>query len=332
MAGWRDPEEFYSTLAHGLSDPRLLAAHGESSGADGGFAVPFEIAGRWLDASLPSEIVRPRASAEGMKSETKRVWGFRASTAAAGGPISGLVPQWLAENAEIDEKKGELRSILLNARKLGLLAAASNELVADGTSFAEQLDKAMVAAIGWGMDLAFLTGNGAGKPLGALNAPSTIEVAKETGQAPATVLYQNLVKVFGRLHPALVADSIWVVNSTAIPQLLQLTLPIGTGGAHIPAMTQADGGFSILTRPVVFSEKVPALGSRGDVMLAAFSQYTIGMRADVRLDRSAHAGFSRDQEYFRAILRVDGQPTWDSFYTPLNGDTLSWCVVLAART
>jgi HK97 family phage major capsid protein len=89
--------------------------------------------------------------------------------------------------------------------------------------------------------------------------------------------------------------------------------------------------YTLLTRPVVFSEHMKALGTKGDVLLADLSQYAIGLRQGLALERSGHAGFQTDETYFRAITRVDGQGTWKSAVTPKNGDSLSWCVTLDAR-
>ena len=97
-------------------------------------------------------------------------------------------------------------------------------------------------------------------------------------------------------------------------------------------MTQDDGRFFILTRPVVFTEKVPTLGAKGDIGLYDFSQYAIGIRKDISIDRSRHAGFTTDSTYFRGILRADGTPTWRQAYQPKNGDTLSPFVTVEART
>ncbi len=73
------------------------------------------------------------------------------------------------------------------------------------------------------------------------------------------------------------------------------------------------------TRPVLFTEKLPAVGTVGDLILADFSQYKIGLRQDMSLDRFAHAGFTTDTTYYRGILRADGQGKWSSPYTPAAG-------------
>ena len=119
-------------------------------------------------------------------------------------------------------------------------------------------------------------------------------------------------------------------SSSAIPKLTQLIVTDGTVvGGHVPVMRESDGGFQILTRPVLFTEKVPALGTKADIGLYDFSKYAIGIRQDMSIDRSQHVGFTRDTVYYRGLLRADGRPTWPSVYTPANGSTLSPFVVFA---
>ena len=82
-------------------------------------------------------------------------------------------------------------------------------------------------------------------------------------------------------------------------------------------------------KPIIFTEKTPALGTEGDLMLVDLSQYAIGMRQEIVIDRSNAPGWTRDVESFRVILRADGQSLWDEAVTPANGtNTLSWCVIL----
>ena len=134
--------------------------------------------------------------------------------------------------------------------------------------------------------------------------------------------------MFSRCHPASIPNSVWIATSTAIPQLLQLSLTVGTGGSQVPVLRETDGKFYLLTREVVFTEKVPTLGTEGDIGLFDFSQYQVGLRGDMSLEQSGHVGFTRDTTYFRGLLRADGQSAWDSPYTPKNGDTLSPFVIL----
>jgi HK97 family phage major capsid protein len=241
--------------------------------------------------------------------------------------FGGFSGGWTPELGSITERDAKVRAITLHAHKLAILTRASNELIADGAGFETQLGRAIVPAIGYFNDKGFLAGTGAGQPLGVLNAACTISV---TRAAAGDITYEDLANIFARMAPSSLANAVWVASQTAIPRLLQLSMTVGTGGSHIPVLSESNGKFTILTRPVLFTEKLPALGSRGDILLADFSKYIVGLRADATLEKSGHAGFQTDSTYYRCKLRGDGQPMLDRAITPENGSTLSPFVTLAA--
>lgn len=328
--GFRNFNDYLKTLHSGRFDERLRGAMIEGVPSEGGFSVPEEFAAFLLDNSLESEIVRPRAQVWPMKSESRKIpaWDGNDHTSKLFGGLSGV---WLGEAQSSTRQSAKLRLIQLFAKKLACFSQASNELIADGLSFEDQLGQAMIKSMGWSMDYAFLNGSGAGQPLGVINDPALITVSKESGQATSSIVYENLIKMFARLAPQCIQNAVWVANATTIPQLLTLTIPIGTGGSVVPVMTESNGEFRILTRPVIFTEKVQALGTKGDIILADFSQYAIGLRKEVSLDKSNAPGWTEDLTDYRTIIRVDGQGTWNKPITPQHGDTLSWCVTLEAR-
>jgi len=78
------------------------------------------------------------------------------------------------------------------------------------------------------MDYAFINGTGEGQPLGIINDPALITVDKEDSQAAATITYQNVVNMFSRLAPSCFTNAVWLANPSVIPQLLTMTITIGT--------------------------------------------------------------------------------------------------------
>jgi len=341
MGGWRDAEEYFGCLHSGRNDPRLYpvadvggspirALSREAIPAEGGFFVPSQLVQELMDASLENEIVRPRADVQPMTTATRRVVGFDASDSSSC-LYGNFSAQWVAEGGAITAETPKVRLIELVAKKLGLLTQVTNELLADGQGFGNALTDGLVKAIGWYLDLALLTGTGAGEPLGVLKCPSLITVPKETGQTNDTVVYENLCQMLARLHPACVANAVWVCSQSTRAQLLHLSQSVGTGGSVVPVLTKDAGTFQMLTIPCLFTEKTPALGSAGDVMLCDFSQYAVGLRQDMSLARSDGPGFATDTIYYRGILRADGMGKWAAPYTPKNGSTLSWAVALGAR-
>jgi HK97 family phage major capsid protein len=339
--GFHSLREFATTVWRGgMGDHRLLAAHTEMSEGiptEGGFLVPTEYAAQMLDRALESEIVRPLADVQPMQSQTKRISDFDRSDASSGAP-AGFAAVWMNEGDTATPVVPKTRTIELTAKKLGLWVNATNEVVADAPQFENLLGNQMPEAIAWSMDNAFLTGTGAGMPLGVLNDPALLTVTKEASQPSTTLKYENLVKMFASLHPSLVRDAVWVANPTTIPQLLRLIVVIqnvgateNVGGSFVPVISERNGQFTILTRPVYFTEKLPTLGTKGDILLANFSQYCIGMRREVSLATSIHVKWLQDEMAYRCIVRADGQGKWSQAYKNKQGTSLSWCVVVENR-
>jgi len=334
--------DFLSVVASGRYHDRLRPAYAGmvgGEGASGGYLIPEQHAAMLLDKSLENEIVRPRAKIHPMTGDTLKIAGFD-SLDHSSNLFGGITGQWVAEEGTISETDGKVRKIEMHAHKLATVSKASNELIQDGRDFEDLLGAALIAAVGWYLDYAFLRGTGAGQPLGVLSDPALITVAKESEQAASTIQYPNLVRMLARLHPACYSSSIWVANPTTIPQLLQLTIRVQNaaatdyvGGSHVQVLSQdGRGNYTMLGRPCLFTEKLPALGALGDLLLCDFSQYSIALRREITVEKSSHLGFLTDTSYYRCLIRADGQGRWASAMTPKNGDSLSWAVALAERS
>jgi HK97 family phage major capsid protein len=332
--------EMVSILHSGLTDQRMLAAvagGSEGVGADGGFLIPPAFAATLMDASMEDEIVRPLARVEPMIYATKTVAGL--DTQDHSSDIGGLTGVWLGEGSTLTGQKPRLRALVLTAQKLGILLPMTNEWISDAPDADDQISRALIAAISWHLDYAFLNGTGGGQPKGVLNDIALIVAAKEGGQAAATITYENIKAMYARLHPACVPNAVWVCNQGARAQMLGLVQYVknaaGTdfvGGSGVPIVKQLPGGkMTLLGLPLLFTEKLPALGTQGDIVLADLSQYIVGLRSEMSIKKSEHLYFDSDQTAYRILLRADGRGAWSKVMTPKNGATLSWCVALQAR-
>lgn len=307
--------EFALAVAAGGNDSRLIRNAGMTTGtgSDGGFVVPGQFLGPVLDAALQMEVVRPRANVVPMASNQANIGVFDYLDGTSG-KRAGLQLLWGQEATALTEQKGKVRELNMSAHKGSILVRVSNELANDAPSFDSQLGQAMVAAVAIGLDSVFLGGTGSGQALGVLNAPGTITVAKESGQAANTLLLQNLANMVGRLTPASFKQSIWLVHPTLVPKLYLMSYTVqnlaGTenvGGSYVQAITQdASGRLYIFGRPVEITEACSALSSAGDIVLGDFSRYVVGLRADATIKRDESRYFDSDEIGFRLTLRVDG--------------------------
>ena len=169
-----------------------------------------------------------------------------------------------------------------------------------------------------------------GVPLGILNSPALISVAKQSGQSAATIVGENVANMWSRFPVPCRRRGMWFCNEDAEAQLetlagasgLALYMPAGTGGNPYPLLKG---------RPLIALEQCPALGAVGDIVLADLSQYVL-IDNGVKSALSVHARFDTDEVVFRFVWRVDGKSAYSTPITPYNGSsTRSPFVCVAAR-
>ena len=296
-----------------------------------GFLVPEEMRSEILSLALGQSIVRPRATVITMGSLTQSI-PFVDVTTNVGSVFGGMIFYWTPESGEILTSQAKFGRVKFEANKLTGGAAVPNELFADAASLNSWLNFAIPQGLAYYEDDAFFNGSGAGQPLGLLNSPANIAVTRAT---TSEVNSADIFGMYARMLPQSLGSAVWVINQTVLPQLLGLTIAVGSaGGSHVgliqngtvagaPAMT-------MLGRPVVVTEKVPALGSLGDIGFYDFNYYLIGDRQSMTIESSTHSRFMNDETELKVVERVDGRPWIQSALTPKNGSTLSPFVRLAA--
>jgi len=189
-------------------------------------------------------------------------------------------------------------------------------------------------AIAFYEDYAFMQGTGTGEPLGFVNCPAVATVNKESGQTSGTIVWENIVKMFARMLPTALGNAVWIAAIDTFPELATMALSVGTGGSAIWLNNGQEGPpMTILGRPVYFTEKLPTLGTTGDIIFADLSYYLVGDRQVMQAQSSPHYKFANDKTAFRIIERVDGRPWLQSAITPKNNSasTLSPFVQLQSR-
>ncbi len=333
--------DFFQTIWHNNNDrsaehlnklDRVRNAFGSTDGASGGFLIPETLRSEILSLSLPDSVVRPRATVIPMSGGRVLVPSVD-STSNASSVFGGMVAYWTEEAGTMALSNATFGRVALDANELTVYTEAPDQLLADGVAFEAFLSKALPATVSDYEDRAFLQGNGVGQPQGVLNAPAGVVVTKETGQAAATIKWENIVKMYSRMLPESLASAVWLVPSASFSQLATMALNVGTGGSAIWLNNGVVGPpMTILGRPVVITNKVPSLGSEGDISFVDLRYYLIGDRQAMTATSSAHFKFQTNQTAFKVVSRVDGRAWLTSAITPENGDaTLSPFVKLGAR-
>jgi HK97 family phage major capsid protein len=214
------------------------------------------------------------------------------------------------------------------------LCYLTDELLEDTVALEKIVKDAFKSEIIFQVEDNIINGTGAGRPLGIMNAPCLVSVAKESGQAATTVVYENLTNMWSRLHPSAQKNAVWLIHPNCYPQLLEMSLSVGTGGSSIFVQDATKpGSMTIFGRPIIASEFCQTLGTTGDIILGDFSQYLLLTKGGLQTDSSIHVRFIYDETTLRFVFRIDGQPAWHNTLTPYKGtDTQSPFVALATRS
>ena len=324
----------------GQPDARLVRAPTGASEVDpsgGGFLaqVDFQEAIFMLAHDMGEILSRVNkipisANANGIKingvDETSRLTGSR---------WGGVQSYWVGEGTTVTPSKPKFRRIEFDLKKLFSIAYMTDELLQDSTALTAILGQAFAEEIMFMTEDAVFEGSGAGQPLGVINSPSLIQVAKQNGQATATIIKENIDGMWGRLWSRSRKDSVWLINQDCLPQLMSMSQVVGTGGApvYLPPGGYNGAPYStLLGRPIIETEYNTALGQIGDIALVDLSQYTLVDKGGVQAATSMHIAFLTDEMVFRITYRTDGQPMWKSPITPFKGsNTRSPFVALAVR-
>jgi len=312
---------------------KIRNSFGTNIPADGGFLVPEEFRSDLLMVVLEASLIRPRATMIPMGTQRVSLPAVDSTTDATS-VFGGIVCSWVDEGMQPTEVQGRFMQVTLDAKKLMAFLTAPNELVADAPAFGGYLDGTLPQAIAFEEDYKFMTGSGAGEPMGFINCSAAVVAAAVSGQGANTIIAENLAAMFARMLPSSLNRAIWLASIDTFPQLSLMTVQGAIGNSSPVWMNNGVAGappVSIYGRPVYFTEKVPALGTTGDIVFLDPAFYLIGDRQTMQATASPHYAFNQDKTAYKIIERVDGRPWLQSAITPKNaGSTLSPVVQLSS--
>jgi HK97 family phage major capsid protein len=349
--GFRDMGEFCVSVKNAAVNPsqmdqRLIqnAALGtygsEGVAADGGFAVPPE----WRSAI--TEMVAGEDSFLSMTDQQAATGNnitFPVDETTAWQTSGGILSYWDSEAAAITQSKPSLKELSIKLHRLTALVPVTEELLEDASALGNYVAAKAGQKMAFKVNDAIINGTGVGQPLGILNAPCKVSVAKVASQTDATFHADNAVAMMARMPAQSFARSAWFINQDVVPQILKLGFAVttaagtaaGAGALYLPPNGLANSSpyGSLLGRPIVVTEACATLGTVGDVILADMSKYlTIVKAGGVKSDVSIHLWFDQNTTAFRFVMRMNGQPWLSAAIARKNGsNTLSHFVVLASR-
>jgi hypothetical protein len=237
---------------------------------------------------------------------------------------------WQAEASQLVQKHGTLSNAQFRLHKLTAFVDTSSELFEDSALLEPYLAEVVGKEFMFQVNEALINGSGVGQPLGVVNAPGTITVAKDVGQATKTLSFSKLSNMWTQFHGpcrygAPDKFGVWYAQEDIDPDTLAMPVSAPaswTGAAQFPTFKG---------RPFLPLENCQPIGTPGDIILADWNEYVLfmgGMRSTVSMDFH----FDTHQSQFRFVWRCGGQPLWETALVPRHSTiSKSAFVVLATR-
>lgn len=297
-------------LAKGGIPKGLVKALQESDDTAGGFLVPEEFQAEVIRYSTEAAIVRPKARVFPMSGNILTLPKLDQSNY----KFAGIEIHWEGdEGEEKEESQPKFGRITLKVGKMIGICPVSDDLLADSAiNLANFLVAIFGEAIGYEEDLRFLTGNGMKKPLGIVNCGTPIARVSE-----GKITYEDLKNMAFGLPAWADAGAMWITTKKGMQELLDIKSGVFDGAAVdetkgfpllLPGFSLAAGlPPTILGYPWAMTDKLPAVGTKGDIILGDLAAYFIGDRGGLAVASSIHDRFRYDETVFRFVKRVDGQ-------------------------
>lgn len=332
-----NPSEFIRKAYNSDTVKKAATGMGELVGSEGGFLVPPTFSTNIFERVYNENNLLAKTDKYTAGGNVMVFPRNNESSRATGSRWGGVRAYWVQEGSTITASAPTFGQLRLQLNKLACLARVTEELIKDSSTAMESyLSRVFALEIGFTSNNAIFRGTGAGQPLGLLNAPCAVTVAKETGQTAATIVSQNIAKMWARrfaLGPT--GSYVWLINQDVLPQLYLLTLGIGTAGVttFMPPGGLSGAPYSTLMgAPIMEIEFASTLGTVGDIALVDLSQ-VVSITQGMQSNSSMHVYFVTDEQAFRTTFRLDAAPWQASALTPFQGtNTQSPIVLLATRS
>lgn len=295
--------------------PGDLKAMGIISGEAGGFMVPTGMAARLYQADPLASWIRSRALVIPPGDVPDAEVDIPAARQGANPNVITFSVANEGTAGTVNDPKLDL--VTLVPQRLSANVVCGNSLLRNSSSFSLWFEPAFRAAKAATEEQYFLTGSGAaGQPLGMLNSPAALSVGRGTA---SMITYNDIANMMLKVYGF--TESIWICSQSALGQILQFKDSIGAAGEQL----------TLMTRPLFWSSRLSALGTKGDLMLVNPALYAIKDGSGPYIDSSPFTAtnFIQDLTTLRCSFFLDGQPLLKGALTQEDGTVLSPYVVLS---
>lgn len=230
-------------------------------------------------------------------------------------PMAGKIANVtiVGEGATKPEREPTFGQRLLTMYKYAAITQFGDELLGD--DFTGELPSEVTTAVGGQIvnkmneDIT-IDGTGSSQPLGALNNANTSLIAVNRATAANFTAADAFSMYQQHTHGP---NSVWMVSRRVLAKLFALQTTNNTMVTWI-ANLRDKPQMLLLGLPVIVTDLLPTLGTKGDVALVNGDFYAMGLRQALTVESSIHVAFVNDVTTYRFVARGGGIPLPTSTY------------------
>jgi HK97 family phage major capsid protein len=227
---------------------------------------------------------------------------------AAGSYFGGVVLYHPGEGLEKTLTKPEFDSLTFTAKKLIGLIAFSDELIGDSAiNILNYTTGLFVRAFRYKTEGEVISGTGVNDQMTGIITDAAINSVGRTNTG--VVKYDDLINLESALDENF-TDLTFLSRRATVNMLRKQKDTVGQPVYHdgYTNMVGMKVPPTLLGYPTIKTRNVPALGSRGDLVLGDLGFYIWAMRQEMTIDMSKEWRFNLDQTALRFVIRQDGAP------------------------
>ena len=295
-------------------------ATGMSEGvlADGGALVPVEYLATVIEFLTQQSEIIGKCWRVPMSSSTLKIPRL---AQAAGNYFGGITLYAPDEGGLKTGSKPTLEQLTFTAKKIIGLVYMTDELIADSMiNIVNYVTGLFVRAMQYDMEGRIIAGTGVGPCLGITVDPAVLQVARH---ANGTISYEDVIALDNAIDEN-IQDLSWLTRKVSQNTLFALRdtndRPIFLSDYAVFS-GQPVHPKTMISYPVYKTRNVPAMGSRGDLIIGDLSFYMLAIRQDMTIDTSEHVRFEYDEQTIRLVTRYDGKAVVPSAFAVLKAST-----------
>ncbi len=338
------------------------------SGPAGGFALPWDMSKDVFDRARTTD--GPWRRCRWVEQPT-RMWTIPAvaeTSRANGSRWGGIQASWgYGETSVPPGSQSSLSSVEFTAQRLLIyVPSISRDLWADSTGLDLWFSYVALAEFRYQIESAMINGasaavGGVACPVGVIDAPSTVTVAKDGGQSSGTISTTNIDNMWAAIAAGNKENAVWHANDDTIKAIDEVATAYNwPQSVYLPQGINGNPHALIKGRPLLPSECCPAIGTPGDLIAVDWTDYVLtylkpkgyesALAFEFRIPDDLHhrgvvglpegiveqrmsdqAFFSTDSLAFLWKFRGDGHFLWNSTMTNINGAVVGPAAIIAKR-